>query len=400
MDSRSLETLFNPFPITNDTDENNATFSYNDFENIRVACSYHLPENLKNIIANKSNQLNIMHLNSRSIINKLYSISNLLVQTAVDWHIVSVSETWLSRNIEEYYILPGFHGFFGSRDTGAGGGSALYISDQLCPRQLNIPPFTTADAVGASFKLSNKYSVVVCQIYKAPNTDKSQFNSELEQCLIFLNKLNKPTLITGDFNFDLFLLESNPMVHTFFNNMLSHGFFPIISRTTRSAHPSYTLLDNIFCNDLSRVMHSGIILDDMSDHFPVFGSLSLNMSCSNAQKPVTRQVFDYRRINEFNSFLSNNLVSITNEQNPEIIADKIIQVYNEGIQNFSYTKHVSRRNNPRKAWISPAILMSIAHKNQLFKEKLKHPTALNIGKYSQFRNTLNKVIRSAKKKYY
>ena len=284
---------------------------------------------------------------------------------------------------------------------GTGGGSALYIANNLSSIQLKNPTFTTAEVVCVQIKLRNA-SFVVCQIYRSPSTDRCLFNSELEQCLIWLSKMNKTTLIAGDFNFDLFSIDSSPTIQTFFNTLLSHGFFPTISRTTRSSHPSYTLLDNIFCNDLSRMMCSGVILDDLSDHFPVFASLSVNLSPSdnNAKSQRIQQIFDYKRIEEFNHFLYLNLQNIETETCPDAIANKIIHVYNEGINKFSYNKHLSRKNDPRKPWVSSAILLSITHKNVLFRKKLTCPSPHNITKYNQYRNTLTRVLRSAKRKHY
>ena len=91
---------------------------------------------------------------------------------------------------------------------------------------------------------------------------------------------------------------------------------------------------------------------------------------------------------------------VTDEQDANVIADKIIQVYKEGIDKFSYSKHLSRKNDPRKPWITPAIILSIAQKSTLFKEKLKHPSPSNIAKYNQYRNMLTKVLRSAKRIFY
>ena len=63
-------------------------------------------------------------------------------------------------------------------------------------------------------------------------------------------------------------------------------------------------------------------------------------------------------------------------------------------------KDLSGKSDPKMPWVSPAILHSINHKNNLFKEKLRNPTMSNIIKYNQYRNMLTKIIRSAKRKYY
>ena len=401
MNGASLDTIFDPFSSENDTENNNNTFSYDTFENIRLACEFHLPKDIQHVITNNQDKLNIMHVNARSILKKLDALCTLITQTAVKWHFVSVSETWLSKNIEQDYNVPGFKAFFCSRELGGGGGSALYISDQLSPCQLDIPPFTTAEAITVSIQFSKNISIAFCQVFRAPRTDRYQFINELEKCLIYLNKLKKTVLITGDFNFDLFSVETSLPTQTFFNTLLSHGFFPTISRTTRSDHPSYTLLENIFCNDLSKVMHSGVVLNDLSDHFPIFTSLRFNVSSEGKnKKPNTQIIFNYSKIEEFKLYLSENLENVMDESDPNIIADKITKVYQEGINKFSSTKRLSRKNDPRKPWMTSAIIHSISHKDALFKEKLRHPSAQNIEKYNQYRNILTTLIRSAKRQYF
>ena len=61
----SIDRLFDPF-LSDSVTENN--LSYDAFEKIRVSCSLHLPEDVKNIITNNSNKLNIMHVNARSVL--------------------------------------------------------------------------------------------------------------------------------------------------------------------------------------------------------------------------------------------------------------------------------------------------------------------------------------------
>ena len=68
--------------------------------------------------------LNVMHLNTRSLINKHDDLCSLMMETAISWHLISVSETWLSKHIENRYNLPGSKAYFCSRKTGAAGGGS------------------------------------------------------------------------------------------------------------------------------------------------------------------------------------------------------------------------------------------------------------------------------------
>ena len=110
-----LEKIFDPFFSENHTGNNNSEFSFHTFENIRVACSYHLPVQVKNIVTNDPEKLNILHVNSRSIINKYDDLCNLMTETATKWHILSVSETLLSKNIENMYNISVYNACFCSR---------------------------------------------------------------------------------------------------------------------------------------------------------------------------------------------------------------------------------------------------------------------------------------------
>ena len=400
MTNKLYDTIFDPFSPNRDTG-NNDSFSYHIFENIRVNCSFHVPSVVQNVITNSSDKFNVLHINARSIVNKMDDLNQLLVDTGVVWQIISISETWLPKSLENHYKMPGYRSFFCERSVGVGGGSGLYIAENLCPENLQCPSFTSAEVICTSIKLNN-HNLVICQIYRSPNSNKYKFIDELEQCLIWLNKLNKTIVMTGDFNFDLLSIETSAPAQLFFSTLLSHGLFPTISRTTRSSSSSSTLIDNIFCNDLSKVAHSGIILNDISDHFPIFASLSINVNSNDniLNKSNKTLTFDYKRIDEFNQFLSEKLQTIENETCPEFIANKIIATYNEGMAQFSYMKTNSRRNNPRHPWMSPAILQSTVHKNDLFQEKLKNPSPSNVLKYNRYRNTLTRVIRLAKRKYY
>ena len=48
-----------------------------------------------------------------------------------------------------------------------------------------------------------------------------------------------------------------------------HSMFPVIHYPTRVTINSATLIDNIFTNDIENI-DSGILLADISDHFPIF----------------------------------------------------------------------------------------------------------------------------------
>ncbi len=54
-----------------------------------------------------------------------------------------------------------------------------------------------------------------------------------------------------------------------------------------------------------------------------------------------------------------------------------------------------------KPWVSQGIIKSLKHKNKLYENiYIFNPTPINYEKYKRYRNKLNHVVRSAKKKFY
>ena len=61
--------------------------------------------------------------------------------------------------------------------------------------------------------------------------------------------------VCGDYNID---------------EVVSHGFIPIIILPTRISEQSSTLIDNIYTNNIDERESSGILLNQISDHKIIF----------------------------------------------------------------------------------------------------------------------------------
>ena len=74
----------------------------------------------------------------------------------------------------------------------------------------------------------------------------------------------------GDFNLDLLQYIGHLPTQEFDNSLFSQAFIPLISNPTCLTSHSTNLIDNIFTNCFERNIFSGIVINDMSDHFLVF----------------------------------------------------------------------------------------------------------------------------------
>ncbi len=107
-------------------------------------------------------------------------------------------------------------------------------------------------------------------IYRPPNTDTSQFNSEIVSLLKIIDEdKNKIALVAGDYNLDLLKQDKHAPTAEFFNNFISYSFYPVIRNPTRISDFSSTLIDNIFVNSTLYKISSAIVYSEISDHLPI-----------------------------------------------------------------------------------------------------------------------------------
>ena len=98
---------------------------------------------------------------------------------------------------------------------------------------------------------SNSKNIVICLIYRPPNTDPIKFINCLSTTIECLRSSKKITYLMGDFN--IYLLKNDICnIRDNFTNMLhSYNFFPLINTPTRVTETSSTLIDNIFSHLLT-----------------------------------------------------------------------------------------------------------------------------------------------------
>ena len=93
---------------------------------------------------------------------------------------------------------------------------------------------------------------------------------------MFLKKIIQKTIFHGDFNLNCLDYNKNLEIRTFYNRIFAHGCIPLITKPTRVASKTGSLIDNIFTNfifGISMKLKKIIIKTDVSEHFPVFASL-------------------------------------------------------------------------------------------------------------------------------
>ena len=342
----------------------------------------------------------VLHINMRSIKNKMDDFQTFLANTRTSWSVICISETWLKVDILKYYNLENYNLFASCRERGEGGGTAIYVHSSLSARRRDDIAAMMTENVFVEIQVKNcgivKNLVIGC-VYRPPNCPHLSFFDNLEKVTASLDEENKLVILAGDFNYNLFKHQDSNVLH--FKNLLSsYGYVSLISKATRSNNECSSLLDNIFINDHNFVKSSGVIMEDLSDHFPIFASFSFSLYVAHNTK--ARKVFDTSKFRELNDYIETKLTNFQAITDPNLACNILLDTFTLGIDNFSKVYKPSRRKTPIKPWITPSILCSINRKNKLYKKFIKNPTVLNENEYKRYRNILANVLREAKRLYF
>ena len=180
------------------------------------------------------------------------------------------------------------------------GGLFMYVHERFDVEPLDLA-FLCTKRAGHCVKISQTEPYikqhVIGNIYKPPYEGLEDFNLFLTEFHDFVNMLSgygHSSYICGDFNINLLKISTKSHYNTFFENMLSSGFYPKITLPTRICNTSSTIIDNIFSNEMCSNDASGIFVNHISDHQAIFTITSTKLNNRMEQQYVsieTRMMF-------------------------------------------------------------------------------------------------------------
>ena len=176
------------------------------------------------------------------------------------------------------------------------------------------------------------YQIIVS--YRFHNQD---FSGYINSFMSFIDSISdKPTIICGDFNVDMFLNETCTNSNDFLNNFMEKGFIPLISKTTRVSKSTQTCIDGIWVNFYDDKLQSRILDSSISDHFPIITTLPSPAGFINKEyEPENEpEMSTYTNINE--NTTSKFMHDLTNFTNGLYINNETVFDKNIAKKNFDY----------------------------------------------------------------
>ena len=261
-----------------------------------------------------TNKMSVCHANVRSLKTegKLEELS--LLADSENFDIITLSETWLDNSFpNELLSINGFQlPLRKDRETGQGGGVALYVKNNLPCRRCTDLEAAGSECIWAEIT-TNTGKLLIGVYYRPPGqsaADKDIFLDDLSHSISAAIELNpKILLITGDFNDRCQQWDSahtdSELGQRLFDLLTKNSLHQLISEPTRVSEYSETLLDLMITDSPGYVLNSGVLSPiSTSDHSVVFCSFLMTHF---KDRPFKRSVWDYKRANfdDLNNTLNN-----------------------------------------------------------------------------------------------
>ena len=407
--------LFNPFTLSDDMPDDpmgDIDPDQNFYSDMAIhshsLCKYYSERTFNDLVETQllelDNIFSLLHVNTRSIPCNFSSLTAYLECLDFIFNFIGVSETWLSDSNYDLFGLDGYHFEENHRSSRSGGGVGLFIKNSiefLRRKDLEV----NNDVLESIFievpvceALSSR-KVLIGVVYRPPGTNLKDFNEALESILSTIDR--RYCYLLGDWNMNLLAYESHNDTTLCIDTFYSHGYSPLINRPTRVTSSSATIIDNIFTNNHDATVDAfqGILVTDISDHFPIF-----HIGTSNKKEVedrfIVKRIFDEKNKS---TFLKN--IGEVNWENL-ISSDHAQLAFTEfhrkffGIYDKSFPKRkVKIYHNKRKRKISDELKEAIEIKNKLFFKSLKFKSSYNQQMYTIHRNKVSKLKQDEERKH-
>ena len=131
-----------------------------------------------------------------------------------------------------------------------------------------------------------------------------QFNNHLDTLLTAISRRKLNAYIFLDSNINLLNLNTDHNASNYHDLILNNGYLQSITRATRIQNGHFSLIDHIITNSPSNNSDSGILINDISDHFTTF-ILPDYQKKRTAAKSTTTRIFNSTNIENFKLTLRN-----------------------------------------------------------------------------------------------
>ena len=215
----------------------------------------------------------------------------------------------------------------------------------------------------------------------------------------------KDIIVGSDHNFDLLKCGIHQQTQDFLNLFLDNDMWPKITKPTRITKSCATLIDNNFvCPCIYNQHSSGILVDNISDHLPcLLVAQELKLKKKERAVITSRKIMPKTIDLVKDKLNEGSLSTIASCDSIDIalnkLHEKIISIVDSVAPLETYVPH--KKMYHKEPWLPSSILRNIKYQKKLYIKSLStSATEADLLKYKNYRNTLTKLKRYCKCKYY
>ena len=371
-----------------------------------------LPDLYTTVLKSKNKELLILHMNCRSINNKLEELENIIKN--LDPDIICLTETWMDDSVPSQANIPDGYSMI-RKDRSAdfkqkygrnkGGGVAILHKKHIKVEMKNYLTDRIEEILWVHVKVKESFMLGV--VYRAEYTDllNDEEESKLEENLRKACEISNNLIITGDFNVDM--LEKESKNTQILNNIYSsYGLTQHINKATRIDKRTLvpTIIDHIWSNTESKLIRSSGTFIGLSDHMGIYMKL-------NRSKPVPpKTVIKYRNYKEYNveAFTTQLQSNIDESQIQEHLesndvnsaTESLIKIIQDTVNLHAPLIEKNVENKPKYIpWFSNELREMIKSKNELLQDYFSHGIESYKTRLKSLSNKITSLKRNLKQQY-
>ena len=381
---------------------------------------YYSANNLPKYLCIKNGNFTILSINVDGLLSKINELSaliELLHQQNIVFDVICIQESHLDNSYKHDTACIQLNGYDckpQGKTCGQKGGLVTYVNNRYESEYYTIPGENNISDIWEGLYVQVKdpdsnFHIMICNIYKPPrnnnnNNNIDRFTKELIPKLRKIDSIGCDVAVPGDFNINLLQLHEKLKFQALFDDLTNLSLFPKITLPTRIGKQSSTLIDNIYCKLTHQTANTraGILFSDISDHFPCFVSLDLNIKPKAPPKMVKQKFSTPNVVQKFRDELIkhdftkdfDHSADSDPSANYDAFISKVIKIKND----FIPTKIVkfNKHRHKKEDWITSGIIKSITFRDKLRLKKTK--TNIHSPEYEticQNIQTYNKLIKNS-----
>jgi len=219
-----------------------------------------------------SNDLSLLHYNIRSLYKNVDKLQEIVTPCSKPPDIIALSET----RIKETSIiakLPGYS-FFNENSQTQAGGVGAYTKNNLKYLRRDLQ-FKMHGCENVWLEiLGQRQKIIIRIVYRQPQYNINEFAQSLSETITNIAKNNYAYYVIGDININLLNATNDSRIQQYIDTLCSLGCYPITNKPTRVVNEAESCIDHIYTNNLSTEIKPYIMLHDISDHYPIYLTVS------------------------------------------------------------------------------------------------------------------------------